>query len=217
MKNILEIRNLSHAYDQASSIIKDFNFSLKKGEIVSILGPSGIGKTTLLRVVAGLEDVMDGEIIISDKVASKKNFLLPPEKRNLGLVVEDRALFPHLNIEKNVMFGISHIQDRESLAQEYLGLFKVADLSKKYPHEISAGQQQRVAFARALITNPDILLLDEPFGALDKNLKEELHDETKKIFKNKNLSVLLVTHDEEEAKHFSDRIIEFQENKIFIR
>ena len=217
MKNILEIRNLSHAYDQASSIIKDFNFSLKKGEIVSILGPSGIGKTTLLRIVAGLENVMDGEVIISEKVASKKNFLLPPEKRNLGLVVEDRALFPHLNIEKNVMFGISHIQDRESLAQEYLGLFQVADLSKKYPHEISAGQQQRVAFARALITNPDILLLDEPFGALDKNLKEELHDETKKIFKNKNLSVLLVTHDEEEAKHFSDRIIEFQEDKIFIR
>jgi iron(III) transport system ATP-binding protein len=217
MKNILEIRNLSHAYNHASSIIKDFNFSLKKGEIVSILGPSGIGKTTLLRIVAGLEDVMDGEVIISDKVASKENFLLPPEKRNLGLVVEDRALFPHLSVEKNVMFGISHIQERESLAQEYLGLFKVADLSKKYPHEISAGQQQRVAFARALITNPDILLLDEPFGALDKNLKEELHDETKKIFKNKDLSVLLVTHDEEEAKYFSDRIIEFQEDKILIR
>ena len=217
MKNILEIRNLSHAYDQAGSIIKDFNFSLKKGEIVSILGPSGIGKTTLLRIVAGLEDVMDGEVIISEKVASKKNFLLPPEKRNLGLVVEDRALFPHLNIEKNVMFGISHIQERESLAQEYLSLFKVADLSKKYPHEISAGQQQRVAFARALITNPNILLLDEPFGALDKNLKEELYEETKKIFKNKDLSVLLVTHDEEEAKYFSDRIIEFQEDKIFIR
>ena len=217
MKNILEIRNLSHAYDQASSIIKDFNFSLKKGEIVSILGPSGIGKTTLLRIVAGLEDVMDGEIIISDKVASKKNFLLPPEKRNLGLVVEDRALFPHLNIEKNVMFGISHIQERESLAQEYLGLFKVADLSKKYPHEISAGQQQRVAFARTLITNPDILLLDEPFGALDKNLKTELHLETKKIFKDKGLSVLLVTHDQEEAEYFSDRVIEFHKDKITIR
>jgi iron(III) transport system ATP-binding protein len=217
MKYILEIRNLSHAYDQATSTIKDLNFALKKGEIVSILGPSGIGKTTLLRIVAGLEDVVDGEIKISDKVVSKKNFLLPPEKRNLGLVVEDRALFPHLNVEKNVMFGISHIQGRESLAQEYLGLFKVAELSKKYPHEISAGQQQRVAFARALITNPDILLLDEPFGALDKNLKEELHGETKKIFKDKDLSVLLVTHDEEEAKYFSDRIIEFQEDKIIIR
>ena len=217
MKNILEIKNLSHAYDQNTLTIKDFSFSLQKGEIVSILGPSGIGKTTLLRIVAGLEHVMDGEVKISDKVVSKKNFLLPPEKRNLGLVVEDRALFPHLNIEKNVMFGINHIHERESLAQEYLGLFKVAELSKKYPHEISAGQQQRVAFARAIITNPDILLLDEPFGALDKTLKEELHDEAKKIFKDKDLSVLLVTHDEEEAEYFSDRIIEFQEDKIIIR
>ena len=217
MNNILEIRNLYHAYNQDTSTIKDFSFSLKKGEIVSILGPSGIGKTTLLRIVAGLEGVMDGEVKINNKVVSKKNFLLPPENRNLGLVVEDRALFPHLNIEKNVMFGIGHIQERESLAQEYLSLFKVSELSKKYPHEISAGQQQRVAFARALITNPDILLLDEPFGALDKNLKEELHDETKKIFKDKDLSVLLVTHDEAEAMYFSDRIIEFLEGKIIVR
>ena len=161
--------------------------------------------------------MIDGEVIIRDKVVSKKNFLLPPEKRNLGLVVEDRALFPHLSVEKNVMFGISHIQKRESLAQEYLDLFKVAKLKQKYPHEISAGQQQRVALARALITNPDILLLDEPFGALDKSLKIDLHNETKKIFKDKDLSVLLVTHDEEEAEYFSDRIIEFQEGKIIIR
>ena len=217
MKNILEIRNLSHAYNQDISTIQDFSFSLNKGEIVSILGPSGIGKTTLLRIIAGLEGVIGGEVIINDKVVSKKNFLLPPEKRNLGLVVEDRALFPHLNVERNVMFGISNIKKRESLAQEYLSLFKVAELSKKYPHEISAGQQQRVALARALITNPDILLLDEPFGALDKNLKSELYIETKKIFKDKDLSVLLVTHDEEEARYFSDRIIEFRKDKIIIR
>ncbi|MBU27950.1 MAG: ABC transporter [Flavobacteriales bacterium] len=217
MKDILEIKNLSHAYNQGIPTIQDFSFSLKKGEIVAILGPSGIGKTTLLRIIAGLEGVTHGEVTISNKIVSNKNFLLAPEKRNLGLVVEDRALFPHLNVERNVMFGISHIKKRESLAQEYLSLFKVAELSKKYPHEISAGQQQRVALARALITNPDILLLDEPFGALDKNLKSELYIETKKIFKDKDLSVLLVTHDEEEARYFSDRIIEFRKDKIIIR
>ena len=132
-------------------------------------------------------------------------------------MVEDRALFPHLNVKKNVMFGINYIEEKESLAREYLELFKVLDLEEKFPHEISAGQQQRVAFARALITNPDILLLDEPFAALDKKLKSELHVETKKIFKEKGLSVILVTHDEEEAEYFSDRIIEFQENKIIVR
>ena len=115
------------------------------------------------------------------------------------------------------MFGINYIEEKESLAREYLDLFKVLDLDEKFPHEISAGQQQRVAFARALITNPDILLLDEPFAALDKKLKSELHVETKKIFKEKGLSVILVTHDEEEAEYFSDRIIEFQENKIIVR
>ena len=132
-------------------------------------------------------------------------------------MVEDRALFPHLSVKKNVMFGINYIEEKESLAREYLELFKVLDLEEKFPHEISAGQQQRVAFARALITNPDILLLDEPFAALDKKLKSELHVETKKIFKEKGLSVILVTHDEEEAEYFSDRIIEFQENKIIVR
>ena len=135
----------------------------------------------------------------------------------MGLVVEDRALFPHLNVKKNVIFGINYVEEKESLAREYLELFKVLDLEEKFPHEISAGQQQRVAFARALITNPDILLLDEPFAALDKKLKSELHIETKKIFKEKGLSVILVTHDEEEAEYFSDRIIEFQENKIIVR
>ena len=217
MKKILEISNLSHFYDNEIFTIKDFSFSLKDGEIASIIGASGIGKTTLLRIIAGLEEPVEGEVRINEKLVSSKNFILPPEKRNLGLVVEDRALFPHLNVKKNVMFGINYIEEKESLAREYLELFKVLDLEEKFPHEISAGQQQRVAFARALITNPDILLLDEPFAALDKKLKSELHVETKKIFKEKGLSVILVTHDEEEAEYFSDRIIEFQENKIIVR
>ena len=217
MKTILEISDLSHSYGDEIFTITDFSFSLKDGEITSIIGSSGIGKTTLLRIIAGLEQPVEGEVRINEKLVSSKNFILPPEKRNLGLVVEDRALFPHLNVKKNVMFGINYIEEKESLAREYLELFKVLDLEKKFPHEISAGQQQRVAFARALITNPDILLLDEPFAALDKKLKSELHVETKKIFKEKGLSVILVTHDEEEAEYFSDRIIEFQENKIIVR
>ena len=217
MKTILEISDLSHSYGDEIFTITDFSFSLKEGEITSIIGASGIGKTTLLRIIAGLEQPVEGEVRINEKLVSSKNFILPPEKRNLGLVVEDRALFPHLNVKKNVMFGINYIEEKESLAREYLELYKVLDLEEKFPHEISAGQQQRVAFARALITNPDILLLDEPFAALDKKLKSELHVETKKIFKEKGLSVILVTHDEEEAEYFSDRIIEFQENKIIVR
>jgi len=217
MKKILEISNLSHSYVNEISTIKDFSFSLKDGEIVSIIGPSGIGKTTLLRIIAGLEEPAEGEVRIKEKLVSSKNFILPPEKRNLGLVVEDRALFPHLNVKKNVMFGINYMEEKESLTREFLELFKVLDLAEKFPHEISAGQQQRVAFARALITNPDILLLDEPFAALDKKLKSDLHVETKKIFKEKGLSVVLVTHDEEEAEYFSDTIIEFKEDKIIVR
>ena len=217
MKTILEISDLSHSYGDEIFTITDFSFSLKEGEITSIIGASGIGKTTLLRIIAGLEQPVEGEVRINEKLVSSKNFILPPEKRNLGLVVEDRALFPHLNVKKNVMFGINYIEEKESLAREYLELFKVLDLEEKFPHEISAGQQQRVAFARALITNPDILLLDEPFAALDKKLKSELHVETKKIFKEKGFSVILVTHDEEEAEYFSDIIVEFKENKIIVR
>ena len=217
MKNILEIKNLNHSYAKELATITDFSFSLKKGEIVSILGESGSGKTTLLRIIAGLEQPTSGEVIINERVVSNKDSVLPPEKRNLGLVVEDRALFPHLNVEKNVMFGIYKAHAKESLALEYLSLFKVEHLGKKFPHEISAGEQQRVAFARALITNPDILMLDEPFGALDKRLKSELHAETKRIFREKDLSVLLVTHDEDEAEYFGDRIIEFKEGQIILR
>ena len=217
MTNILEINNLNHSYAKELATITDFSFSLKKGEIVSILGESGSGKTTLLRIIAGLEQPTSGEVIINEKVVSNKDSVLPPEKRNLGLVVEDRALFPHLNVEKNVMFGIYKAHAKESLALEYLSLFKVEHLGKKFPHEISAGEQQRVAFARALITNPEILMLDEPFGALDKRLKRELHTETKRIFREKELSVLLVTHDEDEAEYFADKIIEFKEGQIIIR
>ena len=206
---MLNIKNLFHNYGSDNPIINDFNLDIKKGEIISITGASGSGKTTLLRLIAGLEKPSSGEIIINKKLASCKDYIMPTERRSLGLVLEERALFPHLSVKKNVMFGINNFKEKELLAIEYLNLFKIESIKDKFPHEISAGQQQRVAFARSLITNPDILMLDEPFSALDQKLKEELYVETKNIFQQKRLTVILVTHDEKEAKYFSDRIIEF--------
>ncbi len=139
---------------------------------------------------------------------------MPPEKRNIGLVVQERALFPHLNVLKNVTFGIQGLKERNDIALNYLKLFKVDQLKNKYPHEVSGGEQQRVALARAMAPNPNILLLDEPFNALDDELKSELHNETKKIFKEKGATVLIVSHNKEEAHFFSDRLITINNGKI---
>ena len=183
---------------------------VKSGEIISILGSSGCGKTTLLRIIAGLEKQTKGTLKINDTIVSDSNYSIPPEKRNIGLVVQDRALFPHLNIYENVNFGIRNLSSDIDTPREYLKLFKVEKLSKKYPHEISGGEQQRVALARSMAPNPNILLLDEPFNALDDQLKLELHNETKRIFKERNLTVIIVSHDLAEAKFFSDRLFSIQ-------
>ena len=131
-----------------------------------------------------------------------------------GLVVQDKALFPHLSVLNNVMFGIQKNKGKHTLAINYLELFKVEKLANKFPHEISGGEQQRVALARAMAPHPDILLLDEPFSALDQNLKNKLYQETKKIFKEKGLTVLIVSHDKNEAELLSDKLIYIKEGKI---
>lgn len=210
----LVIKNLYHAYENKNYVLKDINLSIDSGEIVSILGPSGCGKTTLLRVIAGLEDQSAGTIKINGKIVSNKKFMLPPEKRCTGLVVQDKALFPHLSVLNNVMFGIQKNKGKHTLAINYLELFKVEKLANKFPHEISGGEQQRVALARAMAPHPDILLLDEPFSALDQNLKNKLYQETKKIFKEKGLTVLIVSHDKNEAELLSDKLIYIKEGKI---
>ena len=168
----------------------------------------------MLRIVAGLEKPLKGEIKIDEKIVFNQTINISPEKRNLGLVVEDKALFPHLSVYKNIIFGIRKNKQQKQLAEEFLNLFKIEHLKDKFPHEISSGEQQRTALARAIITNPDILLLDEPFSALDKELKNELHEETKKIFIEKNLTVLLVTHDESESSFFSNRVFKFKDQKL---
>jgi len=214
MNALLEINNLKHAFVNESFVLKDINLEIHSGEIITILGPSGCGKTTLLRIIAGLEKQTGGTIKINNNIISNKHYSMPPEKRNIGLVVQERALFPHLNVLKNVTFGIQDLKERNDIALNYLKLFKIDQLKNKYPHEISGGEQQRVALARAMAPNPNILLLDEPFNALDDKLKNELHNETKKIFKDKDATILIVSHDKEEAHFFSDRFITINNGKI---
>lgn len=205
MNNILEISNLSHAYSKDSKSVTGINLNILSGERVSILGPSGCGKSTLLRLIAGLERPSEGEIKIKGIEVSSKESLVPPEKRNVGLVVQDKALFPHLSVYANICFGIKKNKTKDDIASELLNLFKIEDLKNKYPHEISGGEQQRVALARSLATNPDVLMLDEPFSALDKELKQNIYSEISAVFSEKKSTILLVTHDQNEAELMTER------------
>jgi iron(III) transport system ATP-binding protein len=207
VNNILEIINLSHAYSKHENSITGINLDIQEGERVSILGPSGCGKSTLLRLIAGLEKPSQGEIKIKGIKASSRENLLPPEKRNVGLVVQDKALFPHLSVYSNICFGIKKNKTKDDIASELLTLFKIENLKSKYPHEISGGEQQRVALARSLATNPNLLMLDEPFSALDKDLKETLYSEISLVFSERKSTILLVTHDQKEAELMTERQI----------
>ena len=205
MNNILEISNLSHAYSKDSKSLTGINLNILPGERVSILGPSGCGKSTLLRLIAGLERPSEGDIKIKGIEVSSKKSLVPPEKRNVRLVVQDKALFPHLSVYANICFGIRKNKTKDDIASELLNLFKIEDLKNKYPHEISGGEQQRVALARSLATDPDVLMLDEPFSALDKELKQNIYSEISAVFSEKKSTILLVTHDQIEAELMTER------------
>ena len=204
---ILEIKDLSHSYNRDEISLKNISLTINKAEKVSILGPSGSGKSTLLRLIAGLEKPYSGTIAIQGKIVSSTNQIVAPEKRNVGLVVQDKALFPHLTVEKNIGFGVRKNQEKTKIISDLLSLFKIEHLSKKYPHEISGGEQQRTAFARSMAPNPELLMLDEPFSALDKELKEELYADLSQIFKERKQTIILVTHDIDEAKVLSEKQI----------
>ena len=211
---VLEINNLSHGYNENNEFLKNINLDISSGEKVAILGPSGCGKSTLLRLIAGLEKPNTGDIKINGQLVSSNNFLTPPEKRNIGLVVQEKALFPHLSIHANISFGIKKDKEKNTIVSDLLNLFKIEDLKNKYPHEISGGEQQRVALARSLAPNPKFLMLDEPFSALDKNLKESLYEEISEVFSRKNTTILLVTHDNSEAQIMTDRQIKMEQGQL---
>ena len=211
---ILKIQNLSHSYDDDQLSLKKINLLVNKGERLSIQGPSGCGKSTLLRLIAGLEEPNKGQIFINEEEVSSPGFSVPPEKRQIGMVVQDKALFPHLSIYENICFGIKKNTDKEQIALDLLNLFKIEELKNKFPHQISGGEKQRVALARSMAPNPNFIMLDEAFSALDSDLKVSIYDEVLEIFQGKNITVILVTHDTEEAKILSTRQLNMDNGEL---
>ena len=202
---LLNLRGLDCGYGN-QRIVQNLNLHLNRGDIGCLLGPSGCGKTTTLRAIAGFEHLGAGEIQLGDTVLSRAGFTLAPEKRRIGMVFQDYALFPHLTVADNIAFGIRKHPEMARIVGEMLELVNLSPLGKRYPHELSGGQQQRVALARALAPEPELLLLDEPFSNLDVDLRRRLSHEVRGILKARGTSAILVTHDQEEAFAVSDQI-----------
>ncbi len=202
----LKIENIRKMFDKTRGI-KDINFSIEKGELISFLGPSGCGKTTLLNIIGGFIQPETGKIYLEGEEIT--NF--PPEIRNISTVFQNYALFPHMNVIENIKYGLKYKKiskkEQEDLAQEYLKIVGLAGYEKVSIHELSGGQQQRVALARALVLHPKLLLLDEPFSNLDAKLKINMREELKQLQKKLNISMIFVTHDQEEALSLSDKIV----------
>ena len=200
----VRINNLSYSMNE-KKILNNINLQLEKEKIACILGPSGCGKTTLLKLIAGLSKVQEGEIFLNENLVSSSNIHLKTEKRKIGFLFQDYALFPHQTVKQNLQFAIKN-KSTSHRVEEIMDVIKLSDSLEKYPHELSGGEQQRVALARSIIAKPDLLLLDEPFSSLDLNLKEEVRDDTLHLLQKSNISVLLVTHDPFEAMFISNQI-----------
>ena len=207
MSDFLNIRNATFA---ASKYNKVLNFDLKienKGEIICLLGPSGVGKTTILRSIAGLQSISEGEIFLKDTLISSKTIHIEPEKRNISLAFQDNCLFPNYNIIDNINFGSKRNSEinYKITSKELIDILHLNGLEKKYPHQITAGESQRVSLARSIMSRPDLLLIDEPFSNIDQSLKGELQTSIKKLLKKKKISTIMVTHDSYEAFYMGDK------------
>ena len=206
-KNFLEINNVDFNVGGTTKV-KNVSFSIQnEGEIVCLLGPSGIGKTTILRTIAGLQNLKSGEIKLKGKVISSEKYNLEPEKRNFAMCFQDNSLFPHFNVLENINIGAKR-KNGSKFNYSDIDLIKILhlnDIKEKYPHQISSGEAQRVSLARSLLSKPDLLLLDEPFANIDTSLKEELQKKIKDILKEFNITTIIVTHDSYEAFFLADK------------
>jgi len=213
----IDVSDLQVRYPgRGQAAVDRVSFGLHQGQMGVLIGPSGCGKTTLLRAVAGLEPLSGGAISMNGQVISSQGVHLPAENRRIGMVFQDYALFPHLNVEKNIGFGLSHLNatDRDARVQDMLNLVGLGSAARRFPHELSGGQQQRVALARALAPEPLLLLLDEPFSNLDVDLRERLAHELRDILQQAQITALFVTHDQMEAFALGDLIGVMRQGKL---
>ena len=211
----LSLDRVSHAYGPVRAVA-DLSLDVAPGEVVCLLGPSGCGKSTVLRLAAGLEEVQAGSVAINGQPVGAPNIHVPPESRNVGLVFQDFALFPHLTICNNVGFGLRSTDqgERRDRILAALGDVGLAHAEQSFPHMLSGGEQQRVALARALAPKPKLVLLDEPFSGLDTRLREQVRDVTVEALRKARTATLMVTHDAEEAMFMADRIAVMREGRI---
>ena len=213
--SLLKISSISKAFGSIEAL-NDVSMELNPGDILAVVGKSGCGKTTLLRTIAGFETIDIGEINIKGRIVSSANVHVLPEDRNLGMVFQEYSLFPHMNVESNIIFGLRSFdpQQRKNRVKEVLDLVRLQGFENRYPHELSGGQQQRIALARSLAPNPILMLLDEPFSNLDSVNRTDMLNDLQSIIRNTNMATILVTHDKEEAFSVADNLAVMVDGQI---
>ena len=213
----LDIKNIKLSFDNKDleiMVLRNLSLTVKEGDFVAITGASGSGKTSLLRSICGLESPKEGEIILDHSIMFNKEISIPTEKRNIGLVIQEKVLFPHMNTRQNIEFGISNRNDKNELSNEIMEKLKIQKLSEKYPYQLSGGESQRVALARSIVMKPKLLLLDEPFSGLDTELKTKIYPKIKSILDENQITCLMVTHDLKEVKALADKLFNLESGKL---
>ncbi|TQR19830.1 ABC transporter ATP-binding protein [Psychrobacillus vulpis] len=213
----IAIENVCFSYSNSKeNAIDGFSMTIDKGEVISILGRSGSGKSSILRILAGLELPTKGTFKIADNILFNHNIFVHPEKRGIGLVFQDYALFPHMTVIENIKFGLFKLSkdEKKKRLKEVLELVELTGFENRYPYQLSGGQQQRVAIARALAPKPNLLLLDEPFSNLDAELQYKIRKDLRDILKKANITSIFVTHDENDAHALADRIVKIDKGRI---